>query len=59
MATIFRAEFTKGCVVGIEYFSEEETNHFTIFIHLLFIRIAIFFNAEIGAIDHHDLGDTT
>jgi len=58
MSFVINFEFISGLVFGIEYFNEDSDTPFTIFIHLLFIRIHMHLNASIRPPDdHNDLGD--
>lgn len=49
-------ELISGLVFGIEYFNEDKDTPFSIFIHLLFIRVHIYLNATVEPDDHNDLG---
>lgn len=57
MPVVINAEWIGGCVLGVEYFNEDEDTPFCLFIHLLFVRISIYLNATRGPDDHNDLGD--
>lgn len=57
MPFVISFSFITGLVLGLEYFSEDETMPFAIAINLFFIRVMIMFNAVLDDDDHNDLGD--